>query len=68
MYRIIDFLRTLIEHKPTSNTFNEAAHWSLVRNINQFDWRAPSVWNEIIEQAKLNLDHSATNVRDRIAM
>ena len=53
--------------KPTSNTFNEAAHWSLIRNLNQFDWRIPSIWRDIIEHAKLLLDHSSSNVRERVA-
>ena len=67
MYRVIDFLRTLISTKPTSNTFNEAAHWSLIQNLNEFDWRIPSIWHDIIEHSKLLLDHSSSDVRERIA-
>jgi hypothetical protein len=67
MHRVIDFLRTLINTKATSNTFSETAHWSLIRNLNQFDWRIPSTWRDIIEHAKLLLDHSSPGVRERIA-
>ncbi len=67
MYRLIDFLRTLINTKATSNTFNEIAHWSLIRNLNEFGWRIPSIWCEINEHAKALLDHPYKDVRERIA-
>ncbi len=67
MHRVIDFLRTLINTKATSNTFNETAHWSLIRNLNQFDWRIPSIWRDIIEHAKEFFDHSSPGVRERVA-
>ena len=67
MHRVIEFLRTLINTKATSNVFNETAHWSLVRNLSQFQWRIPSIWRDIIEHAKLLLDHPSSSVRERIA-
>jgi hypothetical protein len=67
MYRVIDFLRTLINNKTTTNAFNEAAHWSLIISLNRFNWRIPSIWREIIEHAKLLLDHSSSDVQARIA-
>jgi hypothetical protein len=66
MHRVINFLRTLINTKATSNAFSETAHWSLIRNLNEFDWRIPSTWRDIIEHAKLLLDHSSPDVRNRI--
>ena len=67
MYRVIDFLRVLMYNKSTSNKFNENAHWSLIITLYQFDWRIPSVWCEIIEHAKLLLDHSSPNVQKYIS-
>jgi hypothetical protein len=67
MHRIIDFLRTLLNTKITSNPFNEIAHWSLIRNLSEFQWRIPSIWRDIIEHAKESLDHPSLGVRERIA-
>ena len=67
MHRVIDFLRTLINTKTTSNTFNEVAHWSLIRNLREFQWRIPSIWCELIQHAKVLLDHPSSDVRKRIA-
>ncbi len=67
MYRVIDFIHTLINTKATSNTFNETAHWSLIRNLNGFQWRIPAIWCEINEHAKTLLDHPSPGVRERIA-
>lgn len=67
MHQVIDFIRTLINSKTPTNTFNEAAHWSVTSSLNQFNWRIPSIWCEIIEHTKLLLDHSSSDVRSRIA-
>lgn len=67
MFRVIDFFRTLVHAETTSNPFNETAHWSLIRELENFQWRIPSVWCELIEHAKLHLDHPSVGVRERIA-
>jgi hypothetical protein len=67
MHRIIDFLRTLLNSQITSNPFNEIAHWSLIRNLSEFQWRIPSIWHNIIEHVKESLDHSSAGVREHIA-
>jgi hypothetical protein len=67
MYRLINFFCTLINTKATSNTFNEIAHWSLIRHLSEFGWRIPSIWREINEHARALLDHPYKEVRDRIA-
>ena len=68
MSRLIDFLRMLITNKKTTiNTFNEAAHWRLIASLNRFNWRIPSIRCEIIEHAKLSLDHSSSDVRKHVA-
>ena len=67
MYRLIDFFRTLINIKATSNAFNEIAHWSLIRNLSEFGWRIPSLLHEISEHAKVLLDHPYKDLREKIA-
>jgi hypothetical protein len=68
MYRVIDFMRTLINTKTTLNTFAEISRWSLLRNLFEFEWRIPSIWCEINDQAKGLLDHASSGVRERIAL
>ncbi len=68
MHRLIDFIRTLIHSKTTSNTFSEIARWTLIRNLNEFQWRIPSIWCDINEHCKILLDHPSSAVRERIAM
>jgi hypothetical protein len=67
MHRVIDFILTLIKSETTSNTFNETSRWSLIRNLNEFKWRIPSIWCEVNEHAKGLLDHPSPGVRERIA-
>ncbi len=67
MYRLINFLHTLINIKATSNTFNEIAHWSLIENLRKFHWRIPSIWHNINEHAKLLFDHPYKDVREQVA-
>ncbi|CAF1592529.1 unnamed protein product, partial [Adineta steineri] len=67
MFRVIHFLCTLINAKSTSNTFNESARWCLIRNLDEFQWRIPSVWCEVYKHIAELLDHSSLSVRTRIA-
>jgi len=67
MYRLIHFLHSLINNPITSNTFNEIARWSLVQNLRMFQWRIPSVWRSIHEQAQGLMNHSFKLVREHIA-
>ncbi|CAF4570708.1 unnamed protein product [Rotaria sp. Silwood2] len=67
MYRLIDFIRTLINNQISSNTFNETSRWSLIQTLKMFQWRIPSIWCTIYEHAKELLDHSFKPVREHIA-
>ncbi|CAF4019942.1 unnamed protein product [Adineta steineri] len=67
MFRVIHFLCTLINAKSTLNTFNESARWCLIRNLDKFHWRIPSVWCEVYKHIAELLDHSSLSVRTRIA-
>ena len=50
-----------------SNTFNETSRWYLIRNLNNFQWRIPSIWCEINKHAKELLDHPSKSIREHIA-
>ncbi|CAF0976267.1 unnamed protein product [Adineta steineri] len=63
MFRVIHFLCTLINAKSTLNTFNESARWCLIRNLDKFHWRIPSVWCEVYKHIAELLDHSSLSVR-----
>ncbi|CAF3739250.1 unnamed protein product [Rotaria sp. Silwood1] len=67
IYRLIHFIRTLINTKTMLNTFNEISRWTLITNLNEFQWRIPSIWCEINDYAKEFLDHPYKNVRESIA-
>ena len=67
MHRLIGFLHGLIDTETTSNKFNETAQWSLMRDLEEFEWRIPSIWRDMIERAKVLLDHPSPDVRERIA-
>jgi len=67
MNRLIDFFRTLINDETRFNTLNETSRWSLIRNLKIFQWRIPSIWNDINKQAKELLDHSSKSVREYIS-
>ncbi|CAF2692623.1 unnamed protein product [Rotaria sp. Silwood2] len=49
------------------NAFNEICRWTLIQNLNEFQWRIPSIWCEINDYAKVLLDHPYKNVREGIA-
>ncbi|CAF0841748.1 unnamed protein product [Rotaria sordida] len=67
MYRLVEFIRTLIDNQSSSNTFNETSRWSLIQTLRMFEWRIPSIWCDIYEHAKDLLDHSFKSVREHIA-
>ncbi|CAF1570638.1 unnamed protein product, partial [Rotaria sordida] len=41
-YRLIEFIRTLINNKTTVNTFLQTSHWFLVLKLTIFEWRIPA--------------------------
>ncbi|CAF4903678.1 unnamed protein product, partial [Rotaria sp. Silwood1] len=67
MYRLIEFIRTLINNKTTINTFLEISRWFLVLKLTIFEWRIPTLWCTINEYAKEMLDHPYKAVREYIA-
>ncbi|CAF3996658.1 unnamed protein product, partial [Rotaria sordida] len=67
MYRLIEFIRTLINNKTTVNTFLETSRWFLVLKLTIFEWRIPALWCAINEYAKEMLDHPYKAVREYIA-
>ncbi|CAF1256683.1 unnamed protein product [Didymodactylos carnosus] len=67
MYRLIEFIRTLINNETMLNTFNGISRWSLIENLTYFQWRIPSILGQINEHAKVFLDHSSKGIRERIA-
>ncbi|CAF3248683.1 unnamed protein product [Rotaria sp. Silwood2] len=67
MYRLIEFIRTLMHNQTKTNTLTETSRWCLIQQLHIFQWRIPSIWNAISEHAKDLLDHNFKNVRDRVA-
>jgi hypothetical protein len=67
MNRLIDFFRSLIDNQTISNTFNETSRWYIIQSLRNFQWRIPSIWCEINQQAKGLLDHSSKSVRECIS-
>jgi hypothetical protein len=67
MNRLIDFFRSLIDNQTISNTFNETSRWYIIQSLRNFQWRIPSIWCEINQQAKELLDHSSKSVRECIS-
>ncbi|CAF4564976.1 unnamed protein product, partial [Rotaria magnacalcarata] len=67
MHRVINYLRSLINTTATGNTFMETSRWYLVQTLTNFEWRVPSIWCMINEQAKELLDHPYKAIRERIA-
>ena len=67
MYRLIEFIRTLINDKTTVNTSLETTRWFLVLRLTIFEWRIPTLWCVINEYAKEMLDHPYKAVREYIA-
>ncbi|CAF3918247.1 unnamed protein product, partial [Rotaria sp. Silwood1] len=68
MYRPIEYLRSLINTHATGNTFLETSRWYLLQTITNFEWRVPSIWCSINEQAKELLDHPYKAIRERITI
>ena len=68
MHRTINYLRSLINTTAPGNTFIETSRWYLVQTLTNFEWRVPSIWCMINEQAKELLDHPYKAIRERIAM
>ncbi|CAF4325477.1 unnamed protein product, partial [Rotaria sordida] len=67
MYRLIEFIRTLINNKTIVNTFLETSRWFLVLKLTIFEWCIPALWCAINEYAKEILDHPYKVVREYIA-
>ncbi|CAF2108179.1 unnamed protein product [Rotaria magnacalcarata] len=67
MFQPINFISTLINCDTVGNTFNEASRWYLVQSLRVLQWRIPSIWYLIYEQAKELLDHPSKLMRERIA-
>lgn len=67
MYRLIDFIRTLINKQTPVNTFLETSRWFLVLKLTNFEWRVPAIWCAINEHAQKMLDHPYKAVREHIA-
>ncbi|CAF4233790.1 unnamed protein product [Adineta steineri] len=63
---MIDFIRSLINLKIPLNTFAEISRWSLLQNLDLFEWRIPSIWCEINEQTIRLIDHSSSDVQSRL--
>lgn len=67
MSRPIEYLRSLVIHKASNNTFLETSAWTLVQKLNNFEWRIPKVWASITDYARNFLDHPYKAIRERIA-
>lgn len=67
MYRAIDYLKSLINIPATGNTFLVTSRWYLFQTLTNFEWRVPSIWCMINEQARELLDHPYKAIRERIA-
>ncbi|CAF3727711.1 unnamed protein product [Rotaria sp. Silwood1] len=67
MYRLIEFICTLINNQTIVNTFLETSRWFLVLKLTNFEWRIPAIWCAINEHAKEMLDHPYKAVREHIA-
>jgi len=67
MYRVVEFMHSLINTPSTTNTFIETSRWHLVQQLSNFEWRIPGVWHAINDHAKDVLEHPYKPVRERIA-
>ncbi|CAF3963846.1 unnamed protein product, partial [Rotaria sp. Silwood1] len=43
MYRLIEFLRSLMNNQTMGNTFLETSQWSLIQKLSNFEWRIPAI-------------------------
>lgn len=66
MIPLIDYLRALIHPLNSSNPFLEITAWSLIQKLSAFQWRIPTVWHDIVAQAKELLDHPSKIIREQI--
>ena len=67
MYRLIEFLRSLMNNQTIGNTFLETSQWSFIQKLSNFEWRIPTIWCAINQYAKDLLDHPYKAIRERIA-
>ena len=67
MFKPINFIRQLINKQITANTFIETSRWYLIQTLTNLEWRVPSIWHSINENAKELIDHPFKAVRERIA-
>ena len=67
MKRLIDFLCQLVNYQTIENTLNETSRWYLIRSLRHFQWRIPSIWCHINQQAKNFFDHPSKSVRENIS-
>jgi hypothetical protein len=67
MYRIVEFMHSLINTPSTTNTLMETSRWHLVEQLSNFEWRIPAVLHTINVHAKNLLEHPYKTVRERIA-
>ncbi|CAF1939925.1 unnamed protein product [Rotaria magnacalcarata] len=67
MYRVVEFMHSLINTSSTTNTFIETSRWHLVQQLVNFEWRIPAVWHTINDHAKDMLAHPYKSVRECIA-
>ncbi|CAF4139596.1 unnamed protein product [Adineta steineri] len=63
---MIDFIRSLINLKIPLNTFAEISRWSLLQNLDLFEWCIPSIWSEINKQTIRLIDHSSSDIQSRL--
>ncbi|CAF5044832.1 unnamed protein product [Rotaria sp. Silwood1] len=67
MNRLIEFFRIFINNQTVVNTLHETFRRSLIESLRNFQWRIPSIWCSIHEQAKMLLDHPSKSIRDYVA-
>ncbi|CAF4245678.1 unnamed protein product, partial [Rotaria socialis] len=67
MYRVVEFMHSLINTPSTTSTLIETSRWHLVQKLENFEWRIPAVWHAINDHAKDMLAHPYKSVREYIA-
>jgi hypothetical protein len=67
VYRLVEFMRSLMNTPSTANTFIETSRWQLIEQLGNFEWRIPEVWHAIHVHAKGLLEHPYKAVRERVA-
>ncbi|UJR17800.1 hypothetical protein I4U23_004699 [Adineta vaga] len=66
MYRVIEFLLSLMNIPSTANGISETSRWYLVKILSNCEWHIPKVWHAVSTYAKELLDHPHSAVRERI--